>query len=263
MGLFVRPASALPWFMKLESIDDVLRELDVIVAVSRERGSPDGYFAALYRRTTAEVKSRLERGEFAGRERMARLDVVFARRYLEAWHARERGAPTTAVWDVAFGCAGDYWPIVLQHLLLGMNAHINLDLGIAAAEIAPGEAIGELEADFNAINGVLADLIDDVQNRLARIWPAMRWLDRVALDLDEAVVNFSLQRARSHAWQTATSLARLPAGERDVQIRQVDATMAALGRRVLRPGVSLALKLAVIRLRERGTVAEKIGVLMD
>lgn len=254
---------AFPWGMTLESIDDVLRELDAIVAVSRKRGVADGYFAALYRRTTAEVKARIERGEFEDAVRMTRLDVAFARRYLDAWHARERGEPTTAVWAVALGAGRDFWPVVLQHLLLGMNAHINLDLGIAAAEIAPGAAIGGLERDFNAINGVLADMVDDVQARLARIWPAMRWLDRAGQDVDEAVVNFSIRRARDHAWLTATTLASLSAPGREVHIRKVDAAMAALGRRVLHPGAALALKLAVVRLRERGSVAGKIGVLFQ
>jgi hypothetical protein len=249
--------------MKLESIDDVLQALDAIVAVSRERGVADGYFAALYRRTTADVKARIDRGEFEDGARMTRLDVAFARRYLEAWHARERGEPTTAVWTVALGAGRDFWPIVLQHLLLGMNAHINLDLGIAAAEIAPGEAIGGLERDFNAINDVLADLVDDVQERLARIWPAMQWLDRAGQDLDEAVINFSIRRARDHAWRTATTLARAPAPARDEHIRKVDAEMAALARRVLHPGVSLAWKLAVVRLRERGSVAAKIDALFQ
>lgn len=247
--------------MTLESIDDVLRELDAIVAVSRERGSADGYFASLYRRTTAEVQARIERGDFADGIRMTRLDVVFARRYLDAWHARERGLPTTAVWGVALGCTQDYWPLVIQHLLLGMNAHINLDLGIAAAEVAAGDAIEGLESDFNVINGVLADMVDDVQARLARIWPAMRWLDRAGHDLDEAVINFSIRRARDHAWLTATTLARLPVVAHGLHIRNVDAAMAALGRRVLRPGPSLAVKLAAVRLRERGSVAEKIDAL--
>lgn len=261
MRLFAAPAFSFPYGMTLDSIDDVLRELDTIVAVSRQRGSADGYFAALYRRTTAEVKARIEKGIFADSARMTRLDIVFARRYLEAWQARERGERTSAVWSVAFGGARDFWPIVLQHLLLGMNAHINLDLGVAAAEVAPGDAISGLEGDFAAINGVLADMVDDVQARLAQIWPAMRWLDRAGSDVDEAVVNFSIRRARDHAWLTATTLARLPAVARDMHIRNVDAAMAALGRRVLNPGPSLAVKLAAVRLRERGSVAAKIDTL--
>jgi hypothetical protein len=40
-------------------------------------------------------------------------------------------------------------PRVVQHVLLGMNAHINLDLGVAAAEVAPGPAIAGLRGDFD------------------------------------------------------------------------------------------------------------------
>lgn len=248
--------------MSLAAIDEVLRQLDEIVAVSRRRGSADGYFAALYRRTTAEVKRGIERGAFVDGERLARFDALFAERYLAAWRARERGEPTTAAWGVALGCDREYWPVVLQHLLLGMNAHINLDLGIAAAEIAPGAAIGGLQRDFDAVNAILAAMVNDMQARLAAIWPAMRWLDRSGGELDEAVINFSIQRARTEAWRVAVALAALPsAAEREAYIRRVDADMAALGRRVLRPGAKLTLKLALIRMRERGSVADKIDVL--
>ena len=48
-------------------------------------------------------------------------------------------------WSVAFHAAHRRPPIIFQHLLLGMNAHINLDLGIACAEVAPGPAIDDLE----------------------------------------------------------------------------------------------------------------------
>lgn len=250
--------------MVLETMDDVLRQLDDIVAISRRRGSADGYFAALYRRTTASVKLGIERGAFEDGPRMVRFDAWFAQRYVDAWWQRERGEATTAAWKVAFDCDRAYWPLVLQHLLLGMNAHINLDLGVAAAEIAPGAGIHALQKDFAAVNQILADMVDDMQDRLATIWPAMRALDGVGLDGDEAVVNFSIRHARAQAWSTALALAALPdATARAEQVRRVDADAAALARRVLRPGVALQLKLAWIRLRERGTVAEKIDRLFS
>ena len=51
---------------------------------------------------------------------------------------RSAGRPVPRCWQVAFerGRTGDH--VILQHLLLGINAHVNLDLAVAAAEIAPG-----------------------------------------------------------------------------------------------------------------------------
>ena len=46
------------------TIDDVIAQLDVIIATARRRGSADGYFAALYRRVTATVKTRIAQGAF-------------------------------------------------------------------------------------------------------------------------------------------------------------------------------------------------------
>jgi hypothetical protein len=244
------------------SIDAVLAELDSIIDKSEHGRIADGYFAALYRRVTAEVKARIERGAFDDCARMEQFDVIFARRYIDAWKCRERGEPVTGVWSVALDCSRDFWPVVMQHLLLGMNAHINLDLGIAAASVAPGSAIHSLKRDFDAINGILGDMVDEVQDRLAQIWPAMRWLDRTGGVVDEAVVNFSIRRAREHAWTVATALAGMPsAEEREAFICATDASMAALGRRVRHPGLRLSLILAFIRLRERGSVADKLAIL--
>ena len=97
-----------------------------------------GYFPALYRKVTVEVKRGIEERVFDDGPRMERLDVVFAKRYLDAFDAYMEGGAPTRAWVLAFETTGQWWPIVLQHLLLGMNAHINLDLGIAAARVSPG-----------------------------------------------------------------------------------------------------------------------------
>lgn len=247
-----------------ESIDDVLAQLDVIIATARRRGSTDGYFAALYRRVTQEVKDRIAAGMFADGPRMERFDVRFARRYLDAWQCHERGEPTTGSWRAALGCREKYWPVVMQHLLLGMNAHINLDLGIVAAEIAPGTAIHGLKNDFDAINQLLSDLVDDVQGRLTRIWPGVGILDRAGGGLDERIVNFSLRRARAASWSMATALAaETDPVRRHLRIEGVDRFASGLARRVLGPGLMASGVLAFVRLRERGSVEQKLDILLE
>ncbi|MEM7538341.1 MAG: DUF5995 family protein, partial [Chloroflexota bacterium] len=142
--------------MQANTIDEVIHELDKILEWSREHNSRVGYFTALYRKVTIQVKEDILAGRFEDNERMERLDVIFANRYLAAFDAYQAGNPVTEVWQVAFDAAPRWRPIVLQHLLIGMNAHINLDLGIAAATVAPGEQLATLENDFNQINTVLA-----------------------------------------------------------------------------------------------------------
>ena len=257
------PSAADAFPTALATIDDVIAQLDVIIDTARRRGSADGYFAALYRRVTATVKARIVQGAFADAPRMARFDVAFARRYIDAWSQHQRGEKPTAAWSMALSCGSSFWPVVMQHLLLGMNAHINLDLGIVAAEVAPGAAIQDLKSDFDAINQLLSDLVDDVQDRMGRIWPGVRLLDKVGGGLDERIVNFSLCRARDAAWSVAIKLAAEPDAERRaVYIGGIDELATSVGRGVLRPGFWAASTLALVRLRERGSLAEKLDVLL-
>ena len=53
----------------------------------------------------------------------------------------------------------------MQHLLMGMNAHINLDLGIAASEVAGGNSIHDLKSDFMKVNDILAGLLSEIIKR--------------------------------------------------------------------------------------------------
>ncbi|MFP3594999.1 DUF5995 family protein, partial [Chryseobacterium sp. SIMBA_038] len=59
--------------------------------------------------------------------------------------------------------------LILQHIFLGMNAHINLDLGISAASIMPYRKINPLKKDFENINNVIASINQKVQDSLSKI----------------------------------------------------------------------------------------------
>lgn len=112
---------------------------------------------------------------------MEHLDVAFANRYLDALKCYRHGEEISRCWLTSFRAAESRHPIILQHLLLGMNAYINLDFGIAAAQSAPGIQLAQSRENFESINNILWAMLDDVQNRLAQVSPlASRLLRKVS-----------------------------------------------------------------------------------
>ena len=74
-------------FVKSNSIDEVILKLDDIINESLRENDPLGYFAVLYQKVTIKVKTEIDNGFFEDNDRMEQLDIVFADRYLEAFHA--------------------------------------------------------------------------------------------------------------------------------------------------------------------------------
>lgn len=222
-----------------------------------------GYFAALYSVMTQRVRAGIASGRFTDGPLMERLACHFAGRYLAALDARRPGASPPACWAVSFDAAPHWRPVILQHLLLGMNAHINYDLGIAAAEVAdtaPGGLAG-VRADFFEINALLAELVDVVQERIATVSPWMWLLDRVGGRSEEAIVNFSMDRARDAAWRVAERFAPLGADQRVAAAAQLDHEIAEFAGVVEHPGRLISLALLPARLREERHVDRVIAAL--
>lgn len=220
-----------------------------------------GYFAVLYRGVTARVRERMGQSWFDDPPRMERLVVVFANRYLSALDAYWAGGSPPHCWRFAFHCGDLRRPIVLQHLLLGMNAHINLDLAIAAAQVAPGNQLPALEHDFGRITDLLDEMIDDVQARIARVSPWMRVIDVVGGRTDEKLVGFAIGEARRVAWEAAQSLAAADPESFQEQVALHDDIVTALAREIESPGLLLGLALNIVRLRETSDVARVIAAL--
>ena len=245
------------------TIDEVLAALDGVVSRSLASGSRLGYFAAIYRSVTAKVREGLHtKGFFDDPGRMERLDVVFAGRYLDALAAWEAGQPCSASWRVAFDAAGAARPIVLQHLLVGINAHINLDLGIAAATVAPGAALPGLRRDFDRINEILASLMGGIEHDIGELSPWIKLLHAVGGRDGDELVRFSIEVARTQAWRFAVELAPLDPAAWPGPVGARDAVVARLGRTVLHPGW-LSWALAVIWARESHDVRHNIEVLRE
>jgi hypothetical protein len=185
------------------TIQDVIDQLGEIIAECQQANSRLGYFPAMYRKVTVRIKEGVENGRFQDPDRLEHLDVVFDRTQ-EPQHT------------------------VFQHLLLGMNAHINLDLGIAAAEVCQNCDLAPLKEDFFAINEVLAGLLDEVQDNLNQSSPLFQHIDSLGGRVDETLGNFSLRRARRAAWRKAIALHNLPPTDHPDAIYRYDRSTSRL-----------------------------------
>ena len=225
-----------------------------VIERSRRERDRVGVFACLYEAVTRAVRGRCLDGTFTRADRMESFVASFAERYFVAHETWRSGGSPTRSWSIAFDAATRWRPVVLQHLLLGMNAHINLDLGVTTARLAghPDRLPG-LRADFDAVNDVLASMADLSQDELAAASPWFGLVDHLGARHDEALICFSLRRARDQAWALAQRLVALRPDDWPPAIDHVDAEVAGIARHILRPGFPLSAGLDVVRLREPWT----------
>jgi hypothetical protein len=248
--------------MPPQTIDEILVELDQIILRARQDRSRLGYFAALYRNVTIKVKEGIAAGFFEDGARMEKLDVTFANRYLMALQGFRAGQPASKCWVTAFQMADTWAPTVLQQLLIGMNAHINLDLGIAAQTVAPGDALPALQTDFNRINDILGGMINRVRADVGEVSPWIRLLNSLPSQSDDRLINFSLNKARASSWLVANMINSTPTDKLGRELEILDQGVAKLGSLIANPREWLiSLGLRVIRMRESNDVPFVIDVL--
>lgn len=240
------------------TIDEVILLLDEIIEKSKLEQSAIGLFAMLYREVTAKIKEGIQNNVFQDGVRMEKLDVIFANRYLKAYYQYKAKEKASECWEFSFQQAESFWPIVLQHLLLGINAHVNLDLGIASAEVSTVENIKDLESDFNQINIILSNLVEHVEKCLIKIWPTLTVILKLSGKIDNFFIDFSMKTARDGAWKFANEFVATPENQREACTQLRDKRIAEIACLVSNPGYFVSAVFKFIRLFERGDVAQKI-----
>lgn len=230
------------------SIDEVISILQEIIDQETRNNSPLAYFPALYRLVTLRVKAGIEKNEFEDIGRMEQLDMLFANRYITAYLAFRGMKSHSGCWRIAF--EAEKKPLtILQHLLLGMNAHINLDLGIAAADTMQGKSLAGLHNDFNTINLLLSEMSDKVRLRIGKVSPLLGLLDSWSGDSDALIIQFSINKARDGAWKSAQEFHG--SANRSIIQTARDRKIAALGLGLIYPNSRwIRTLVATIRLAE-------------
>jgi hypothetical protein len=247
--------------MQATNIDDVLRILDGIIADCKAKSDPLGYFPALYRQVTLTVKQGIASGYFDDGPRMDRFDALFASRYFAAYDTWSSGGQPTKSWQVAFQGMRSGQLIILQDLLMGINAHINLDLGVAAGETFQGAALQDFHGDFDKINQILSGLLPKVESTVGEFSPLLGLLAKIGgQDVIEAL-DFSMDAARDDSWMHALLLSLQPPSAWPLTVKTIDAKVAFLGKLIVQPAGLVAQAVNLIRATESKDVPAIIDAL--
>jgi hypothetical protein len=243
------------------NVDQVLALLDGILADCRAKSDPLGNFPALYRQVTLRVKQGIAEGAFDDGPRMDRFDALFANRYFAAYQVFVSGGSPSQSWQVALSGMRSGRLIILQDLLLGINAHINLDLGVVTGETFQGAALESFHGDFDKINQILAALLPPVKAVIGRFSPLIGLLDKIGGQDEVAALGFSLDAARDDAWLHALLISVHPPDSWPSLIQVLDDKVAFLGKLVAAPGGVVGAAVEVIRETESKDVPAVIDAL--
>jgi hypothetical protein len=228
----------------------VVAALDSVIEWSIAASSRLGYFAALYKRITIAIGTAVDNGAFQDGERMGRFDASFADRYFDAlngyFHPNQFPQPTRS-WQKTFDAADRVELIVLQHMLGGVNAHIELDLGITAQNIAPRMKLPKLHDDFNTLNAVLASQVNGVVDDINQLSPELADLYQILADDEIFVINRAVAAMRDSAWRFAILLAVIPGFARHFAVSARDRTVAAQADLIYHPPGIIGVIQATVR----------------
>jgi hypothetical protein len=207
-------------------------------------------FLGTYQRTTVAVGKAVRDGVFEDGPWVEDWDVAFADLYLDALDADLGGGRVPRPWRLAFEAAPDLKP--LQHVLLGINAHINYDLPQALLAVISDEefedpvVLDRRRRDHERIDGVLSGRVAAEDDQLAAV-SARSLLDRVLQPLNQRASKRFLREARQKVWHNTMELQRARlAGPEEYAVRlgELEVLSAAKIADLLAPGQVL-LRLAV------------------
>lgn len=240
-------------FGTVEEAEDTLRSADELL---RARGDRRSAFLTVYAEMTAHVGSGIESGVFEDPDWVRTYLVAFANRYRRALVAYETGdlAAVPEPWAIAFRASTRGATILIQDVLLGVNAHINYDLAYTLRDVSIDPKRRAKRRDHDRINRVLQGLIDVVQRALADTYEreGYRQADQLLGSADESFTLLGLTEARSLAWRNAVLLvdSRLPPVERLVGWR-IRAVATGASYFILSPAADRSV-LELLRAAERG-----------
>lgn len=247
----------LPLGSRYETIDDAEAGLSELENELRRRGDRRAVFVTAYLTITREIKGRIQQNWFEDCEWVARYLISFANLYRDALVAYEQGdlEKCPKPWQIAFDTAANGKGLVIQHLLLGVNAHINHDLPLALLEVTIDPERDVRYKDHTAVNTGLQHAVGALQSNVATLYaPVLNLLSWTMGSLDEELAMFSVDKARESAWFAAVALANAHDENEQTAIRRnLNEGSAMISELILNPMVKRPEVLQALQFLEKNT----------
>lgn len=196
-------------FDEFQSVNDVIKNLEMFENYCIQNDDLRGVFATAYLHISRSINKNLLEEKFRNNSWVRKYLVRFGDLYRIALVDYENGnvSRVPKSWKISFQTAKNREGLIIQHLLLGINAHINHDLAIALFDVKIDPDRNDKYVDHVLINQILEKATDGLKQEVANKYaPILRRLDQSVGSIDEKITNFSIPKAREHAWTFAGAL---------------------------------------------------------
>jgi hypothetical protein len=169
-------------------------------------------FLGCYRLMTGNMLDAIDAGRFHDGVWVTSLLHHFTDYYFNALALYEQSDLTTPpVWRLAFDATRDDEVTTFQHLLLGVNAHINFDLVFTLTDLlAPEwdnlsiEQRAQRHADHTLVNHIIGETVNAVQDQVIdRHSPWFDFMDKLLGPVDEWLTSRLISHWREEVWDNA------------------------------------------------------------
>lgn len=220
-----------------QSVSEVITNFEWLESYFFDHDDLRGVFTTAYLHITRSINNAFGSNTFLGDEWTRSYLTRFANLYREAVlnYENQKTELVPKSWLASFELAKNKEGLIIQHLLLGINAHINHDLAIALFDIKIDPERDHKYADHTNVNLILEKATDGLKHEVAEKYaPILNRLDQGLGTLDDEITEFSIPKAREHAWSFAIALTAAQSDiEREILRKSLNEQAAVLSNLIM------------------------------
>ncbi|MCB0842936.1 MAG: hypothetical protein KDD63_00810 [Bacteroidetes bacterium] len=187
---------------------EIVQKMDNLAKAWEEKSDKRAFFLRCYCMMSENMFRALDEKRFIDNQWVETLLLTFADYYFDALACFDCGESVPKVWQVAHEAAAQKKLHVLQHLFLGINAHINYDLVLTLHDLLreEWETLSDEGQkiryhDHSMVNTIIKETIDQVQDEVIEVQtPWMDFIDKAMGRLDEKLFTGLISSWRKEVW---------------------------------------------------------------